>query len=240
MTLPAFRVEPLPGPGPYRLDGPAGRHAATVRRLHAGEALLLVDGAGGAARAAVSAAHRDALDLDVAEARREPRPVPRLTVVQALAKGEHAERAVDLLTEVGADEIVPWAAARSVVRWDGERAMRARARWQATADAAAQQSRRRWWPAVAPVATTAEVAALVRDAAVGVVLHEGADRQLAALDVTAAPSIVLVVGPEGGITADELAELGGCPCRLGREVLRTSAAGIAAAAALLSRTARWA
>lgn len=240
MTRPVFRAAPLPPVGPYRLDGPEGRHAATVRRLRRGEELLLVDGDGGCADAVVTAAHREALDLEVTGSRRLSPPSPRLTVVQALAKGDHADRAVDLLTEVGADLIVPWSAARSVVRWDGDRGDRARGRWQAVADAAAKQSRRSWWPRVAPLATTDDVAALVREADVGVVLHESADRPLSSVDVADARSIVLVAGPEGGITVDEVAALGGAACRLGPEVLRSSSAGTAAAAALLARTARWA
>lgn len=240
MSLPVFRAAPLPEVGPYRLAGSEGRHAAAVRRLRSGEVLLLVDGVGGVAEGVVTVAGRDILDVDVSARHQDPVPSPRLTVVQALAKGEHAERAVDLLTEVGADLIVPWAATRSVVRWEGERARKARARWQAVADAASKQSRRTWWPQIAPLATTAEVAALLAGADVGVVLHESAAQPLAALDVRDADSIVLAVGPEGGIAADELATLGGLVCRLGPEVLRTSSAGVAAAAALLSRTARWA
>lgn len=239
MTRPSFRAVPLPGVGPYRLDGAEGRHAATVRRLRPGEALVLVDGVGGVAEAVVTAAGREALDVAVSGCTRQPPPSPRLTVVQALAKGEHAERAVDLLTEVGADLIVPWPAARSIVRWEDGRSARARARWQGVADAAAKQSRRSWWPQIAPPATTAEVAALVGGADVGVVLHESAARPVTSIDVGGATSIVLVVGPEGGIAADELATLGGSACRLGPEVLRTSSAGMAAAAALLSRTGRW-
>jgi 16S rRNA (uracil1498-N3)-methyltransferase len=226
--------------GPYCLGGSEGRHAASVRRLRAGEALILVDGDGGVAEAVVTTAGRDVLDVEVSVSRRDPRPSPRLTVVQALAKGEHAERAVDLLTEVGADLIVPWSAGRSIVRWEGDRGTKARARWQAVADAAAKQSRRTWWPHIALLTTTDEVAALVADADVGVVLHESATEPLASLDVREARSIVLVVGPEGGIAPGELAEIGGSVCRLGPQVLRTSSAGMAAASALLSRTARWA
>lgn len=240
MTLPVFRAVPLPPMGPYRLEGSEGRHAAVVRRVRAGEALLLVDGEGGVAEAVVTVAGRDTLDVDVATSRRDARPSPQLTVVQALAKGEHAERAVDLLTEVGVDVIVPWSAARSIVRWEGDRESKARARWQAVADAAAKQSRRTWWPQVAPLATTAEVATLLTGADVGVALHESATAPLSSLDVGDALSIVLVVGPEGGIAPEELAAIGGRPCRLGPEVLRTSSAGLAAVAALLSRTSRWA
>lgn len=240
MTPPVFRAAPLPEVGAYRLDGSEGRHAAAVRRLRPGEALVLVDGEGGVADAVVTAAGRDVLDVAVSARRRDPPPSPRLIVVQALVKGEHAERAVDLLTEVGADVIVPWSAARSVARWEGERGTKAIGRWRAIAAAAAKQSRRTWWPQVAPLATTAEVADLVRDADVGVVLHEAAAQPMTALEVGAAESIVLVVGPEGGISDDELTALGGTACRLGPEVLRASSAGIAAAATLLSRTARWA
>ena len=240
MTAPVFRASPLPGPGPYRLEGPAGRHAAASRRLRPGEGLRLVDGAGGVADAVVTAAHRDAVEVAVGDVRHDPPPQPRLTVVQALAKGEHADRAVDLLTEVGADLIVPWAAARSVVRWDGERGDRARRRWQAVADAAATQSRRTWWPRVVPLAGTADVAARVARADLGVVLHERAGPALAGLAVPAAGEIVVVVGPEGGITDEEMTVLGGTPCRLGGEVLRTSTAGVVASAALLARSPRWA
>lgn len=239
MTAPVFRATPLPAPGPYRLDGPAGRHAALVRRLRPGETVRLVDGAGATAEAVVTAARREVLDVEVGNVRREPPPQPRLTVVQALAKGEHADRAVDLLTEVGADVIVPWAAARSVVRWDGDRADRARARWRAVADAAAAQSRRTWWPQIAPLAGTAEVAATVAGADLGVVLHEEGAAALADLAVPPSGEIVVVVGPEGGITPEELALLGGSVCRLGRDVLRTSTAGVAASAALLARSPRW-
>lgn len=243
MSRPVFRAAPLPAVGAYRLGGDAGRHAAGVRRLRAGEGLLLVDGVGGVADATVVAAGRDHLDVEVASVHTEPPPAPRLVVVQALAKGDRGELAVELLTEVGADEIVPWQAARSVARWDAGRALRGRSRWQRVADAAAEQSRRAWWPMVAPVMRTAEVAALVAGADFAVVLHEEASEPLASLPVPAAGVLVVVVGPEGGLDQAELAALGDVgarAARLGHEVLRTSSAGLAGAAALLSRTGRWA
>lgn len=243
MSRPVFRAVPLPAVGAYRLGGDAGRHAAGVRRLRAGEELLLVDGVGGVAEATVVAAGSGHLDLEVLLVLSEAPPTPRLVVVQALAKGDRGELAVELLTEVGVDEIVPWQAARSVVRWDAERARRGRSRWQRVADAAAEQSRRAWWPVVAPVLTGTEAATAVAGADLAVVLHEQASEPLAGLAVPAGGVLVMVVGPEGGLDEAEraaLAAAGARPVRLGSEVLRTSSAGLAGAAALLSRTGRWA
>ena len=147
-----------------------------------------------------------------------------------------------MLTEIGVAEVVPWAAARSVAVWKGERAAKSLARWRATAREAAKQSRRVWFPTVAPLATTADVVALVGAADLAVVLHEDATGPVTALGVPAAGRIVVVVGPEGGLTEGEVAAFvaaGAVSVRLGAEVLRTSTAGVAAVAALLSRTPRW-
>jgi 16S rRNA (uracil1498-N3)-methyltransferase len=140
------------------------------------------------------------------------------------------------------DEIVPWAAARSVVRWQGERGERARQRWAATAREAAKQSRRAWLPAVAAAASTAGVAGRLGAAAAAYVLHEEASSRLADVPLPASGEIVLVIGPEGGIAAEELAAFGAAgavPVRLGDAVLRTSTAGVAALAVLCTRLARW-
>ena len=172
-----------------------------------------------------------------------PEPAPALVVVQALPKGDRGELAVEMLTEVGVARVVPWAAARSVAVWKGERAEKSLARWRATAREAAKQARRPWHPDVDPLATTADVVALLAGADLAVVLHEAAAEPLAAVEVPDAGTVVVVVGPEGGLTGDELAafaEAGARSVRLGAEVLRTSTAGPAAVAALLSRTSRWA
>jgi 16S rRNA (uracil1498-N3)-methyltransferase len=219
------------------LAGDEGRHAATVRRLHPGERVDAGDGRGGVAECVVTAVARDTVTLAVRERRHEPPPAPRLVVVQALPKGERAADAVEAMTEVGVDEIVPWPAARSVVRWDAARGAKALERWRATAREAAKQSRRAWVPLVTEPATTAQVAERLRNAALAVVLHEAAATPLP--DPPDAGEVVVVVGPEGGLADEELAAFGGTPYRLGSSVLRTSTAGVAAAAVLLSRTARW-
>jgi 16S rRNA (uracil1498-N3)-methyltransferase len=226
------------------LDGAEGRHAVTVVRLAPGEDVFLVDGAGRRARGTVTAVSgKDALDVDVVAVVDEPEPAPRLVVVQALAKGDRGETAVETMTEVGVDEVVPWAAARCVTRWRADRADKALARWRSTAQAAAKQSRRARFPVIAPVASTDEVVSRLAEAAVAVVLHEEAAEPLASLLPPSAGEIVVVVGPEGGITPEELAAFaaaGASAYRIGPAVLRTSTAGTAALAVLLSRTDRWA
>jgi 16S rRNA (uracil1498-N3)-methyltransferase len=211
------------------LDGPEGRHAALVKRLRIGEAVDLVDGRGTRATGTISATTKDTVTVDVTDRTAEPAPAPRLTVVQALAKGERGELAVELMTEVGVDVIVPWAASRCIAKWT-EKSLQ---RWQSTAREAAKQARRAWFPEVRDVASTADLPSL-GDL---LVLHEAATTPLSSVDVSG--DVVLVVGPEGGIASDELEALGGTAVRLGHTVLRTSTAGAAAAAVISARTGRW-
>jgi 16S rRNA (uracil1498-N3)-methyltransferase len=224
------------------VEGDEAHHAVAVRRLRAGERVVLTDGGGLSATGEVLSAGKRVLAVRVEGVREDPAPEPSLTVVQALPKGDRGELAVEVLTEIGASRIVPWAAARSVAVWKGERAAKSLTRWRSTAREAAKQARRSWHPEVAELASTAEVAELVAGATLAVVLHEDAAEPLAAVAVPASGSVVVVVGPEGGLTDDEVAALtaaGARPVRLGTEVLRTSTAGVAACAAILARTARW-
>ncbi|MCK9899850.1 16S rRNA (uracil(1498)-N(3))-methyltransferase [Frankia sp. Cpl3] len=233
------------------LGGPEGRHAATVRRLRAGERLDVTDGAGTALECEVRSVGRDELECIVLRRRSVGLPSPRLVVAQALAKGDRGELAVEMMTEVGVDEIVPWAASRCVVRWDGERGERSRARWSRTAREAAKQSRRLSWPEVGGLVTTRQLAERARRSALTVVLHETASTPLAGLAVPVREQedmreqgregepreILLVVGPEGGVADDELAAFtgnGAIAGRLGPTVLRTSTAGVVAAALVLA------
>lgn len=224
------------------LDGPEGRHAAAVRRLRPGERVDLTDGAGLLAECVVTAADRASLTLEVGARHREPPPAPRLVVVQALPKGDRGELAVETMTEVGVDVIVPWAADRCVTRWRPERRDKALGRWRTTAREAAKQARRSRLPEVPDLASTDDVAARLGAASLALVLHEEAEAPLSAVEPPADGDIVLVVGPEGGITEAELARFaaaGGRPTRLGPTVLRTSTAGVAAAGVLLAATGRW-
>lgn len=242
MTLPVFLHPELGGSavgGMVSLGGDEGRHAVVVRRIRSGEQIELTDGAGIRLTCEVESVTKTSLTARVLAVGFEARRAPRITVVQAIPKGERAELAVEVLTEIGVDVIVPWAASRSVGVWRGERAAKSLAKWRSTAREAAKQSRRCWFPEVTEMATTAEVVSLLGAADVALVLHEEAS--LPIRPVTDAQTIALVVGPEGGIAPDELeAFTGAQPVRLGPTVLRTSTAGVAAVAALLSGSPRWA
>ena len=176
-------------------------------------------------------------------ARREvPRPDPAITVVQAIPKGDRGELAVEEMTEVGVDRIVPWAAARCIAVWQGARGERSLAKWRLTAREAAKQSRRAWIPEVTEVASVGQVVRLIAKAACAIVLEPGAASSLGRLSLPASGDLLVVVGPEGGITDSESAAFhaaGAAACRLGPTVLRTSTAGTVAAAVLLSRSGRW-
>lgn len=221
------------------LDGAEGRHAAVVRRIGPGERVRLSDGRGAWAEGPVVTASKGGVTVAVDERGSTPPADPRVVVVQAVPKGERAELAVEMLTEVGVDVIVPWNAERSQFRANPERVEKTLAKWRAWAFEASKQSRRTWFAEVAPIATTAEVAELLAGAALPVVLHEEATTPLASLEPPATGDIVIVIGPEGGIAPTELKTFDIDPVRLGDTVLRTSTAGVAAASALLSRS-RWA
>ena len=245
MSLPVHLVPSLAGVaagGTVEVTGDEAHHAVAVRRLRAGEQVVLTDGAGTSAVGEVAGTGKRVFAVTVTSVAVEEPAQPSVTVVQALPKGDRGELAVEMLTEIGVGTIVPWAASRSVAVWRGERAAKSHAKWSATAREAAKQARRSWFPTVTPLAGTAEVVALLAAADLAVVLHEDAGDTFAALPVPATGSIVVVVGPEGGLADDELAafeEAGVRAVRLGAEVLRTSTAGVAAVAALLARTPRW-
>lgn len=242
--LPAPALDEIVAGDTVVVDGPEGRHAVSALRMTAGEPIVLVDGAGRRAVGVVVATEgRDVVSVQVSSASIEPAPGPRITVVQALPKGERGELAVELLTEIGVDVIVPWAARNCVAQWKGERAERGHRKWSDAALAAAKQSRRARFPQVAALHGTAQVAELLAGAESGIVLHESATESCAEITPPAAGDVVVVVGPEGGLTADELAlfsSVGARVARLGPTVLRTSSAGMAAVAALLVKTSRWA
>ncbi|GHJ45398.1 ribosomal RNA small subunit methyltransferase E [Catellatospora sp. TT07R-123] len=244
MSAPLFLVDKLPAGESYTLGGVEGHHAATVQRLRVGEQLLLADGRGGLATAVVTAVGKGALDVAITSRAYDDPPAPRLTVAQGIAKGDRGELAVQAMTEVGVDEILPWAAARSVAQWRGDRGAKSREKWAAVAREAAKQARRTWLPEVGgdPDVSTKQLAQRLAGAAAAYVLHEEATERLAAAALPDSGEIILVVGPEGGIDAAEVAAFtaaGAVPVRLGSTVLRTSTAGVAALSVLSARLNRW-
>jgi 16S rRNA (uracil1498-N3)-methyltransferase len=243
-TAPVFLVDAIPSGTSVVLDGPEGRHAATVRRLQVGEELVVADGKGNAAACVVETVQgKESLTLRIDRRWTEPQPQPRIVLAQALIKGDRGELAVELATETGVDVIVPWRAGRSIVKWeDGPRGAKALARWRSTAREAAKQSRRAWIPDVTDAVNTRQLADLVTKSAFSLLLDASAKHSLVDLELPAEGDLVLVVGPEGGISeseSDALRAAGAQVARLGPTVLRASTAAAAAVAALGVLTPRW-
>lgn len=242
LTDPVFLVDALPRGDTAELTGAEGRHAAKVRRIAPGEQIAICDGTGGIARCTVRGVRDATVELDVVAREQVPAASPRLIVVQALAKGDRAELAVELMTELGVDEIVPWSAQRSVVQWSGERGRRAVERWRSTAREAAKQARRAWVPVIGDLADTDGVVTLIRSAGIALVLEPSAGTPLSRVPLPGDTDVLAIVGPEGGMSPDELSAFvgaGAAACRLGSTTLRTSTAGGAALAVLSVRLGRW-
>ncbi|MEV1130592.1 16S rRNA (uracil(1498)-N(3))-methyltransferase [Agromyces sp. NPDC049794] len=223
-----------------KLRGDEARHAVTVSRVRAGERIAIGDGRGTVVHGVVTSTGSRELVLEADEILVEEAPATRITLVQALAKGDRDELAVQAATELGVDAVVPWAASRSVSRWEGPKAEKGRQRWAAIVREAAKQSIRSRVPDVRPVATTAQLAGLLGDTRM-LLLEPTASSALTDLRLDGR-DLALVVGPEGGIAPAELERLvaaGAEPVRLGASVLRTSTAGPAAITVLNVALGRW-
>ncbi len=235
------------------IAGHEARHAVRVSRLRVGERILVGNGAGTLAEGVAERVDRDCFAVRVERAEEAPDPAPRLVLVQALAKGDRDERAVEQATEFGVDLIIPWQAARSVSRWDGdEKAAKGAAKWRRVAREASKQALRSRVPAVTPPVSLDDICGFARAGAEVLVLHPAGEEALSdyapsPVGEGAAPGdplggVLVVVGPEGGIDDGELAALaaaGARVLRLGDTVLRTSSAGPAALAVLNVALGRW-
>ena len=252
MTNPVFHhpAEALAGArrgDVVEVHGPEARHAVTVRRLRAGEPVDLVDGAGTRVTGSLLDGEKDRMRVTVEAVTHEPAPAPQLTLVQALAKGDRDLQAVEAATELGVHRVVPWQAERSIVRLRGDRAAKTMAKWESALSAAAKQSRRAHWPALAPWQDTPGLAELVRSEpeTLWLVLHESVPTQWSTREAAQWGQwqrIAVLVGPEGGVGEDELQLLraaGAQPVRLGTTVMRSSTAGPAALAALSAVLGLW-
>ena len=228
--------------GVASVTGPEAKHAA-VNRVRTGERVSIGNGGGLVVTGPVVAVSPQELAVRIEEVRTEDPPRPELWLVQALAKGDRDELAVQAATELGISGVVPWAAERSVVRWEGPKRSKGEERWRSIVREASKQSIRAILPQVSPLATIAELAALAAAGDTVLVLEPTAEERLAAITPSAdSGRVYLVVGPEGGIAPGELERLrsaGARLVRLGREVLRTSTAGPSALAVLNANSGRW-
>lgn len=222
------------------LTGLEARHAVTVSRLAVGETIAIGNGAGLVVAGPVVTAEHTELAITVETVTVEPRRQPAVFLVQALAKGDRDELAVQAATELGVDGVIPWTAARSISRWEGAKVAKGRDRWSAVVREASKQSLRAWIPDLLDLVTTKQLVRMAEGARM-LVLEPTAELALSALEPDGR-DLLLVVGPEGGIAPQELdafAAAGASVFRLGDEVLRTSTAGPAALAVLNVKLGRW-
>lgn len=233
MTLPVFiDREITAGLGDaVILGGSEGHHGASVMRLQPGEHFQVVNGGGARWTLEVTEVVPEGLAALVLSFETEEKPLPEIILAQALSKGGRDEMAVEICTELGVDRIIPWQADRSIVRWSGAKVERGVTKWQNVAWKAAKQSRRAFLPTVLPLVTSKELAATIAEPGTcGVIAHEEAETRLSTVlgEDSAAERIIFVVGPEGGITEEELGYFkasGAEVVTLGANVLRASTAG---------------
>jgi 16S rRNA (uracil1498-N3)-methyltransferase len=249
-TAPGTLESQVPG-SVFVLEGAEARHAVTVKRLAVGESVDIADGAGKRLTGTVTAVAPGELTVECGGMVDEPQPGIRLVLVQALAKGDRDELAAETATELGIDAVIPWQAERSIVRWKAERAAKAHAKWQSVVTAAAKQARRAWIPEVRAAVDSTGLQAAVAAADLAVILHEDAVRPLrhvleSWLETSApdagAREVLLIVGPEGGISPREVTRLcdaGAVTALLGHHVLRSSTAGPAATVLASDILGRW-
>ena len=221
------------------LDGSEGRHASTVSRVRVGEKLAIGNGRGLMLGAEVLTASKEAVELSVTSVEVTKRESPAIVLVQALAKTDRDERAVEACTELGISAVIPWAADRSVSKWEGPKVDKGIARWAAIVREATKQSIRSFLPEVGPHLKSTQLGTTLRGMNV-LVLDPTGEESLSEVKLDGR-DIALIVGPEGGITEHELTrfkEEGAHIVRMGTNILRTSTAGPAALAILNAKLGR--
>lgn len=232
--------------GSITLRGSEAHHAATVKRVAAGETIDLMDGEGHRLDCTVVEVSGGAVVMTVNSVSFDPLPATRIVLVQALAKGDRAELAVEAATELGADAVLPWQADRSIVRWRADKAVKGRAKWESLVRSASKQSRRTRMPEVLDVLDSRSLGQWLTGVEHPILLHEEAQVSLARYwnrdPQDHAGTVAVIVGPEGGVSPQEVElfkEHGAVPVQLGTNVLRASTAGPAAIAVLNQLSGRW-
>jgi len=224
------------------LDGPEGQHASAVRRMRVGEAIALTNGRGLKARGQVVAVQPKSLSVQVASVEQASEPALKFCLVQAIAKGDRDELAIQAATELGASTVIPWQAQRSISIW-ANKAERNQARWQQIVDEASKQSLRATFANVLEVSDSKGMRdRIINSEALWLILDPTSTESITQIELPASGEVFLVVGPEGGISESELSEFesaGAKRVHMGQGILRTSTAGLAAIAYLAARTGRW-
>lgn len=230
-----FFVDELPTSGSYEFSNEDAHHAIRVLRMQAGAEFMLSDGKGSWSRVKATEVSKKSMMVQVIETGFQEPLATTITVVQALPKADRAKEAIELLTEAGVDRIVPWAASRSIGKGSDKFAI--------TAREASKQSRRFRIPQVSDVATTAQICEAIKLSDLAIAFHESAQSKLSdQVSSHNVQNLLIIIGPEGGLTDDELVAFqaaGAKVALMGRPILRSAHAGIAAISAVSALLKVW-
>lgn len=237
--LPLFFHSEIPNSGLLELTGDEAAHAISALRIVVGEKISLTDGAGSRAEAVVTNVQKKSLQVNVISCQHEPKSPILLVVAQALTKGDRARETIELLTQAGVDQIIPWAAARCVGQWKDD----ALDKWQGWSKESTKQSRRSWMPEIHQIATTAQLVKQIGKFDLTLLFEESATNKISSvLSNSEAKSVLIIVGPEGGVTPDEAEAFraaGAISVVMGPAVFRSAHAGAAALAAVQTGLKIW-
>ncbi len=215
----------------HRVEGDEALHGIKSLRLELGEEVKVTNGVGEWLIGSVSDIGKKYFEINVSRRGKDEEKLPRLIVIQALTKSDRMKETIELLTVGGADEIIPWESERSIAKWQSD----SRAKWDQIVVSASKQSRRTRFPQIGKPLKSAEIRESYPDV---LVLHESASNPISSTEISG-DSLVIVVGPEGGISENEISLIGGKQVRLGAEVLRSAQAGFAGLAAIQTLLKRW-
>ena len=220
------------------VDGDEAHHGVNVLRLKTSEEVKISDGVGNWGVGTVSQVNKKSFTVEILDRGFEPASKQRVVVVQAILKNDANKEAVDFLTQVGADEIIPWQSQHSIGKFDDK----SLSKWQSAARESSRQSRRVRIPVISNAYSTENLISKIKGLQNIFVLHESADNRLSQIEINQEADVILIVGPEGGLSEIEVntfVTAGAKIVRLGESVLRAANAGAAAASVVMSRTGKW-
>jgi 16S rRNA (uracil1498-N3)-methyltransferase len=232
-----FFVDDLPTTvgSTYQFANEDANHAIRVLRMQAGAEFMLSDGNGAWSQVKAVEVSKRFMQVQVMDSGYQEALPTFITVVQALPKGDRSKEAIELLTESGVDRIVPWSASRSIGKGTDK--------FVITAREASKQSRRFRIPQVLELATTAQICEAIKLSDLAIVFHESASHKLSdQISSHNVQTLLIIIGPEGGISDEELAAFesaGAKVALMGRPILRSAHAGIAAVSAVSALLRVW-
>jgi 16S rRNA (uracil1498-N3)-methyltransferase len=237
--LSLFFVDQISSGSTQELSGDEGHHAVKVMRLQIGEQIKIADNLGNWVSGAITEVGKKSLKINVSERGNAEHLKPELILVQAVTKSDRTKEMLELLTVAGADQIIPWQAQRCISKWKSD----STDKWLTTIKESAKQARRVKLPVLSDAVTTNQLVKLFQAEDQIIVLHESAQLNLSQFNfVERTKRIFIVIGPEGGISEDEIAQLTSANAvvvRMGENVLRSAHAGFAALSGIQTLIGRW-